>query len=1028
MSNVGSCCFLFALALIIHPSRFTPQYAHALTPGRFQFAQPVYVTTEDFGVAYVTVQRGLGVDGRAAVYVSTLHGGGNATIGRDFKAVYNRSLVWQDGDDLEKELYIKILNDGRPQELAKTFTLFLHDANGANINSERNTTQVILAPPTNLFPGSFRFLNKTFDASESKNPLMSPFVAPVIWENGTTATARVAFEISCDSGACSTDDFTVLSPTDSVLKWTRGGPSVQNITIAIPDDDIYEQVESFRIRLRVIELPPGDEGYQGAGATGSIGSIGEIVVRISGPNDVHTGSVQFAAECFPDCPSTKYRVLDGGVAQVILQRRNGSDSAVSVSLRALDDTAIAHVDYKPLSQIIRWEDGDSQDKVVLVEALAGVFRLENKRFSLVLAASDGAAVSGAHASTSYVEIVGPSNVLIGDVNFATTEALDNVLWTYPDRSILPFATRLNSHLSQCPRLVVRKPGTITLLLQRDFASTFGPASVTLQTIEVTALAGLDFDPLSTDTVISWGQEDTEIKSLSLTIRDPHEYYVGQRTFWVQIASVTNVGLGNCHLLEVVLDSVGQVPHVISFVLDMNLSKLTLSLSHRVLAKTLDASKIQLQSKQNVLGLPTSSPQALSLSRDTTTSSADGTLIVLDISEKELNALKAMPEIATSANTVFLSVRPGLFDYVADDCIGSLFTACAHGVFDAISPSDALPVTNFVKDTIAPTLRSFSLDVSQRLLKLRFSEPVDPASVRIEAIILADTAIATNMYQLSPSTTHIFRPQPEPWSGALLQDSNRLPADGTYLTLQLGVSDIDALKNVGNGQVGQQRASTFLAMTSDFVSDFDVPPNAVQPIDVTAMRQVAAADCSPCPANTFMTSSCSDVRDRVCSVCTVCPTNSFALTACTPLQDTTCYPCTECRGGQFASVQCTPTTDRVCSTCTKCTRDEYEASPCFNGVDRVCRTCDSCTLTKEQQRICEVSFKWRRKVMKAPYACPLASQTYQTLEARLQRAKSNRCGAGRCSCSNSGVGNFNPNADSFPDDPRCTEPAVYNIFL
>lgn len=139
-------------------------------------------------------------------------------------------------------------------------------------------------------------------------------------------------------------------------------------------------------------------------------------------------------------------------------------------------------------------------------------------------------------------------------------------------------------------------------------------------------------------------------------------------------------------------------------------------------------------------------------------------------------------------------------------------------------------------------------------------------------------------------------------------------------------------------------------------------------------------------------------------------------------------CTECRGSQFAAVQCSPTTDRVCASCTKCTRDEYEASPCQNGVDRVCRTCDSCTLTKEQQTACGVSFKWRKKVAKAPYACPLTSQTYQTLEARLQRAKSNRCGAGRCSCSNSGVGNYNPNADSFPDDFRCTEPAVYNIFL
>ncbi len=139
-------------------------------------------------------------------------------------------------------------------------------------------------------------------------------------------------------------------------------------------------------------------------------------------------------------------------------------------------------------------------------------------------------------------------------------------------------------------------------------------------------------------------------------------------------------------------------------------------------------------------------------------------------------------------------------------------------------------------------------------------------------------------------------------------------------------------------------------------------------------------------------------------------------------------CSECRGGQYASTQCTATTNRVCSTCTKCTLDEYEATPCHNGVDRVCRTCDSCSLNSDQQFLCRDSFKWKRKQMKAPYGCSLADQQYQSLEERLQRAKSNRCGAGRCSCTGNGVGNSNPNGDNFAGDRRCTGPAAYNILI
>lgn len=96
-----------------------------------------------------TVQRHLGADGRAAVYVPTSKSAGSAVIGRDFQPIFNHSLVWHDGDDLEKELYVKVLNDGQPQETAKTFTLFLHDAVGAQLNEARAQTYITLVPPTN---------------------------------------------------------------------------------------------------------------------------------------------------------------------------------------------------------------------------------------------------------------------------------------------------------------------------------------------------------------------------------------------------------------------------------------------------------------------------------------------------------------------------------------------------------------------------------------------------------------------------------------------------------------------------------------------------------------------------------------------------------------------------------------------------------------------------------------------------------------------------------------------------------------
>lgn len=135
-------------------------------------------------------------------------------------------------------------------------------------------------------PGSFRFLNATLEASEIvvavDHPAASALAIPVVWENGTTSSAQVQFEIVCES-ACSPSDFSVLSPADAVLKWTRGGPRVQNILLLIPDDNVYEQMESFRVRLQLVEALA--DGSAIVGGAGVIGSIGEVLVRITGPND-----------------------------------------------------------------------------------------------------------------------------------------------------------------------------------------------------------------------------------------------------------------------------------------------------------------------------------------------------------------------------------------------------------------------------------------------------------------------------------------------------------------------------------------------------------------------------------------------------------------------------------------------------------------------------------------------------------------------------------------------------------------------
>ncbi|RLN06054.1 hypothetical protein BBJ28_00008020 [Nothophytophthora sp. Chile5] len=972
-------CVLWSFVIVVAASGLLRVLGgvEALSNGRFQFTQPLYSTTEDFGVAYITVQRSLGADGRAAVYVSTIPGVGNAVAGRDFKPLYNVSLVWQDGEDSEKALYVPVFNDGKPQETSKTFTLRLHDALGAEINPDRNYTQIVLVPPSNciltvgfcvlVVPGSFSFETAALSVAENNT-----LVIPVLWEEGTTSNARVQFEIECET-ACSPGDFELMSPVSKLLAWTRDDfpanatSRMQQIVLKVPDDGLYEPAETFRVRL--VAMEPAEDAVIG---TGEIGDFGELLVTIAGPNDVRSGTLQFEADCFPGCASNKYWVIAGGTALVLVQRRDGSDEAVSVTVATQDDTALAGLDYEPLEQELSWEEGDTSDRQVLVKSLdRSDPRLPMRRVALVLRDSMGAVLAGAHASTSYVDISTPTTgVYLGDVNFATPEPLEAIL-RVPDLSFIALASRdTSSRLQLCPRMEVTKPGVLSVALQRNFDAFAVSASVTVQTVAGTALPGVDFEPL-VDIAVVWEDGDAEVKHVNVTLLTPPSYDPHPRSFWLQISDVKGANLGDCNMLEVVLVAMAQGPHLASFDLDMDADLLTLELSVPVLASTLDVTKLLLQSE----GEQQDGPTFVFNSMQTTTSSDNGAVIVLNIGVQDLNALKRMVGLAKTANLAFLSVESGLFQYVLDDCEGG---TCTSGMLVATPQASALAVKEFTADATPPTLLGYSLDLPRRLLKLHFSEPVDFASLNIGALAFAETAAGIDLYQLSAATTRLFAPQPDPLSGAFLRDANRLPADNTFLTLQLGHADVTALKNFGGGQVGVTRASTFLSLESTFVADFAVPGNLVTAVVYpTDLLQASPADCSPCSSGSFLTSSCSDLKDRQCS----------------------------------------------------CTLDEYEVSPCAAGVDRVCRTCNSCSLTAAQQRMCQHSPLWKRLQMRAPYGCPLPSQRFQTREAELQRAQANRCGSGRCACIATGIpGNSNPNGDGFPDDERCTGPAVYNILV
>jgi hypothetical protein len=266
---------------------------------------------------------------------------------------------------------------------------------------------------------------------------------------------------------------------------------------------------------------------------------------------VNSGFLQFEADCFPDCPSRKYQLENGGVARVVVQRRGGSDTSAAVTIRTRDESAVAGVDYRAVNAVVEWANGDLSDKVVLVEALSDVYRRSNSRFYLELSDNVSAPLGGSHASTTYIDLVAPTSMFRGVVDFIAPVELEAVL-KHPDESFIPLLTRTTSRLDLCPRLMIQKPGDVKISLRRHFGMLDESAAVILQTVEGTALAGVDFQPLSADGLmtVQWKGGDTTDKSIVVTILEASELYVQPRSFWLEIIEFTNVGLGDCNSLEV----------------------------------------------------------------------------------------------------------------------------------------------------------------------------------------------------------------------------------------------------------------------------------------------------------------------------------------------------------------------------------------------------------------------------------------------------------------------------------------------
>jgi hypothetical protein len=224
---------------------------------------------------------------------------------------------------------------------------------------------------------------------------------------------------------------------------------------------------------------PGTSG--GAQSTFPVGSsasgyVARITADLAGAPQ--PGTLQFSA--------ATYSVADNaGVAEIFVNRANGSSGAISVTVASSDGTGMAGVDYTASSQVLAWADGDNTAKAFDLAVKVDSATAGNKTVNLTLSGATGGATIGTQ-STAVLTITATSTPLPGSLQLSagTYSIADNA-------------------------------GTVSIGVTRS-GGTAGAVTIVFATADGSGLAGTNYT--TTTQTVAFADGDAAVKTVSIPVK------------------------------------------------------------------------------------------------------------------------------------------------------------------------------------------------------------------------------------------------------------------------------------------------------------------------------------------------------------------------------------------------------------------------------------------------------------------------------------------------------------------------------
>ena len=198
----------------------------------------------------------------------------------------------------------------------------------------------------------------------------------------------------------------------------------------------------------------------------------------------------------------------------------------------------------------------------------------------------------------------------------------------------------------------------------------------------------------------------------------------------------------------------------------------------------------------------------------TSSSPNGKQITLQLTNKDLNAIKALTDLYTSPNTTYLTLQRGAITDMLDH---------------PSVPVEGLRASVYVNDTKDPYLVSYDLDMDAGLIVFTFSETVDVSSFDVASFTIQ---VDSNISYSDPFSYHTFSDS----TVAQTSDVTNM-LDNRVVLLNISLYDLNEMKRK---EVASSRNTSWLVFMEDALTDNNLQPvaplingiNARQPANYT----------------------------------------------------------------------------------------------------------------------------------------------------------------------------------------------------